>query len=66
MLIGLAILVSLATIPIIAMILRQGTINIEKPEKRTYLFEDDEGKRDNPFKTEETEQSSDQWKYGVE
>ena len=66
MMVGLAILFVLALLPVIGMIFHQRTLRIEKPRKRTYLFEDEDSNRDNPFKTEVSDDNSSQWKYEVE
>lgn len=66
MLAGLAILFIIAFIPIAIATVRQGTVRIDKPEKRKYLFEDENGDKDNPFHTEKQEEESDQWRYSFD
>lgn len=66
MLTGLAILFMIAFVPIIIAIARQGTVGIEKPKKRKYLFEDENGDKDNPFHTEKQEEESDEWRYSFD
>lgn len=43
-----------------------GTITFEKPPKRSHLFEDENGEKDNPFHVDEEEQEESEWKYPVE
>lgn len=60
--IGVAIFTLLAMIPLLYKMYVQGTINVDKPEKRTYLFEDEEGEQYNPFEGPEEEEQN-EWKY---
>lgn len=54
------------SIPILHRMHTQGKINIDKPEKRTYLYEDEDGNKDNPFNHPETEEDKESWKYSPE
>lgn len=62
-------MVFLVSIPILRQMYIQGKFNVDKPEKRTYMFEDKNGDRYNPFESPEdsdTESSEDEWKYSSE
>lgn len=56
----------IALLPLFIEMKRQGKINIEKPDKRRYIFEDEDGNRDNPFSSEDTVEDESDWKYDVE
>lgn len=63
---GILILGLIALLPLLVEIKRQGIMNIDKPEKRQFLFEDEQGEKDNPFSADDFDIDDDEWKYKVE
>lgn len=59
---------ALSAIPLLYRMYNRGTINVEKPEKRTYIFEDENGERYNPFEHPDDENAAreEDWKYAFD
>lgn len=62
MILGIAVLVTLACIPLVCDMYRQGKINISKPEEREFIFEDENGERYNPFDSLDKDEDK-EWEY---
>lgn len=60
--IGILALILLGSIPLLYRMHKQGKVNIDKPEKRTYIFENEEGEKYNPFEGPD-EEDDDEWRY---
>lgn len=62
---GILLLGLIALLPLFIEMKRQGKIQVNKPDKRRYIFEDEDGNRDNPFSGEDTVNDKSDWKYDV-
>lgn len=61
--VGIGVLGLLASTPLLYKMYNEGTWNIDKPEKRTYMFETEDGEQYNPFESPEDEELENEWKY---
>lgn len=60
---GLGAFLLLASFPLLYKMYVQGTINVDKPEKRTYMFETEQGEQYNPFEGPDEEEETSEWRY---